>query len=83
MNTETNEKLQFDRIKLAVEDRALGNYSKERIAQSQPQTNLATVRVWRQETQEARWILENGQHVPFMGLVQIDRLFAQIKRGLV
>lgn len=83
MNTETNEKLQFDRIKLAVEDRALGNYSKERIAQLQPQTNLATVRVWQQETQEARWILENGQHVPFMGLVQIDRLFAQIKRGLV
>lgn len=83
MNQATFEKLQFGRVKAEVQTQALGNYSKARIAQMQPQTNLATVQTWQQETQEARWILDNGQHVPFMGLMRIDELSAQVKKGLI
>ncbi|MFD1466128.1 endonuclease MutS2 [Lapidilactobacillus mulanensis] len=83
MNQATFEKLQFDRVKAEVQAQALGNYSKARIATLQPQSDLKTVQAWQQETQEARWILDNGQHVPFMGLTRIDELSAQVKKGLV
>lgn len=83
MDTETFNKLQFDKIQKEVIARAIGNYSKTRIGQLSPQTNLATVEVWQQETKEARLIIESNQHVPFMGLTRIDSLMTQVKKGMV
>lgn len=83
MDKETLNKLQFNDIQKEVQARAIGNYSKIRIGELLPQTNLATVKVWQQETQEARLILDSNQHVPFMGLSRIDALRAQVQKGLV
>lgn len=83
MNKETLNKLQFDKVKMEVQARAIGNYSKIRIEELLPQTDLATVAIWQQETQEARTILDSNQHVPFMGLIRINSLMEQVKKGLV
>ena len=83
MNKETLTKLQFDKVQKEVQSRAIGHYSKIRIEELAPQTNLATVKVWQQETQQARLILESNQHVPFMGLTRIDALMTQVKNGMV
>ncbi|MER2174569.1 MAG: endonuclease MutS2 [Carnobacterium sp.] len=83
MDKETLNKLQFDKIQREVQIRAIGNYSKTRIAELAPQTNLATVKVWQQETQEARLILDSNQHVPFMGLSRIDSLMSHVKKGMI
>lgn len=83
MNKETLNKLQFNNVQEEVQAKAIGNYSKIRIGELSPQTNLATVKVWQQETQEARLILDSNQHVPFMGLSRIDSLMAQVQKGMV
>ncbi len=83
MNNETINHLQFDRIIEEIQTRAIGDYSKKRIAAIQPQSNLATVRAWQKETQEARLIIDSSQHVPFMGLSQIDHLISQVKKGML
>ncbi|MGM0213537.1 endonuclease MutS2 [Enterococcus sp. AZ109] len=83
MNNETINHLQFNRIIEEIQSRAIGNYSKERIAEMKPQSNLATVRAWQKETQEARLIIDSSQHVPFMGLSQIDHLISQVKKGML
>lgn len=83
MNTETFKQLQFDKIQTEVQKRAIGDLTKEKIAHLAPQSNLATVTVWQKETQEARLMIDSGQHVPFMGLVRINQLNQQIKKGLI
>lgn len=83
MNTETFKQLQFDKIQSEVQKRAIGDLTKEKIAHLAPQSNLATVTVWQKETQEARLMIDSGQHVPFMGLVRINQLNQQIKKGLI
>ena len=83
MNKETLNKLQFNNVQEEVQAKAIGNYSKIRIGELSPQTNLATVKVWQQETQEARLILDSNQHVPFMGLSRIDSLMAQVQKGMI
>jgi DNA mismatch repair protein MutS2 len=81
MNQETMEKLQFENIIKEVQLRAIGEHSKQKIERMQPHTNLAVVEARQQETKEARLIIDSGQHVPFMGLKQIDRLFNEVKKG--
>ncbi|WP_373471247.1 endonuclease MutS2 [Carnobacterium alterfunditum] len=83
MNKETLNKLQFNNVQEEVQAKAIGNYSKIRIGELSPQTNLATVKVWQQETQEARLILDSNQHVPFMGLSRIDSLMEQVQKGMI
>ncbi|MGG5330725.1 endonuclease MutS2 [Enterococcus sp. AZ163] len=83
MNNETINHLQFDRIIKEIQTRAIGEYSKERIATITPQSNLATVKMWQKETEEARLIIDSSQHVPFMGLSQINHLIGQVKKGMI
>lgn len=83
MNKTTLEKLEFNRIKNEVKTRAIGDYTKQQIENLEPQNRLATVKAWQQETQEARLLLDSGQHVPFMGLVRIKHLLNQTEKGLI
>lgn len=83
MNHETMQKLQFTTILKEVQTRAIGEYSKERLAKMVPATRLETVQSRLTETTEARLIIDSGQHVPFMGLSQITRLLQQVKKGLI
>ncbi|KAF1297403.1 mannonate oxidoreductase [Enterococcus sp. JM4C] len=83
MNQETINKLQFNQIIREVQVRAIGDYSKQRIEQMGVQTSLTAVESRQQETKEARLIIESGQHVPFMGLVQINRLLKEVQKGLL
>lgn len=80
---QTIDKLQFNQIKEEVKKRAIGQYSKKRIEEMTPQTNLQTVKNRQEETKEARQILESQQHVPFMGLTRIDALTSQVKKGFL
>lgn len=75
--------LQFNLIKEEVMNRAIGDYTKERIANYRPQSNLEVVKSIQQETQEARLIIESGQHIPFKGLTHIKYLIEEIKKGLL
>lgn len=79
----TIDSLQMNQIIEEIKQRAIGNYTKKRIDSLTPATGLETVRSRQQETNEARLILESSQHVPFMGLVQVDRLLVQIKKGFI
>lgn len=81
MNHETIQKLQFTTILKEVQTRAIGEYSKERLAKMVPATRLETVQSRLTETTEARLIIDSGQHVPFMGLSQITRLLQQVKKA--
>jgi len=83
MNHETIQKLQLTTILKEVQTRAIGEYSKERLAKMVPATRLETVQSRLTETTEARLIIDSGQHVPFMGLSQITRLLQQVKKGLI
>ncbi|KRM71450.1 endonuclease MutS2 [Lacticaseibacillus brantae] len=83
MQNDTLQKLQFNEIKAQVKARAIGHYSQDRLDALQPQTDLATVETWQQETLEARRLLDANQHVPFLGLNDIDRLLAQLQKGLI
>lgn len=47
-----------------VQTRAIGEYSKERLAKMVPATRLETVQSRLTETTEARLIIDSGQHVP-------------------
>ncbi|MHA3066782.1 endonuclease MutS2 [Lacticaseibacillus saniviri] len=83
MNNETIIKLEFDQIKNSVKEKAIGQHSRDRIEAMQPQHHLATVQTWQQETKEARRILDSNQHVPFLGLDNVDHLMAQVKKGMI
>lgn len=75
--------LQFDVIKEEVIHRAIGDYTKEQISNFNPQSNLEVVKTLQQETAEARFVIESGQHIPFMGLTHISHLIDEIKKGLL
>ena len=79
INPETLQKLQFNRIIDNVQKRAIGEFSKQKIATLPIENNLATVKTKQQETKEARLIIDSGQHVPFMGLQQINRLMEEVQ----
>lgn len=83
MNTAMLNKIQFDQIREQVAHYVLGNHTKERLDATLPSSNLATVSNLQQETKEARFILDSGQHVPFMGIKRIDALFKKIAKGLI
>ncbi|MGM0123131.1 DNA mismatch repair protein MutS2 [Enterococcus sp. AZ194] len=83
INQETIKNLQFDQIIREVQTRAIGDYSKQRIEEMGVQSSLSAVESRQQETKEARVIIESGQHVPFMGLVQINRLMKEVQKGLL
>lgn len=83
INPETLQKLQFNRIIDNVQKRAIGEFSKQKIATLPIENNLATVKTKQQETKEARLIIDSGQHVPFMGLQQINRLMEEVQKGIV
>ncbi|PRY84277.1 endonuclease MutS2 [Alkalibacterium olivapovliticus] len=76
-------KLQFDQIIQDVTSYAIGNYTKEVISQTLPDSNLSAVETKLQETSEARLIIDSGQHVPFMGLSQIKRLMQHVIKGML
>ena len=81
MNQDIITKLQFDQIIAEVQKRALGEYSRKKIGHLKVSSHLTTVKDRQQETQEARLIIDSGQHVPFMGLTQIQRLLQEIQKG--
>ncbi|GCF95327.1 endonuclease MutS2 [Enterococcus florum] len=83
MNNETFKHLQFERVINEIQARAIGEYSKQRIAEMVPQTNLQAVRTWQKETKEARLIIDSSQHVPFMGLIRINTLIKQVEKGMI
>lgn len=83
MNTEMLNKIQFDQIRENVAHYVLGEYTRKRLAETDPSSNLATVKNWQAETAEARYILDSGQHLPFMGLTRIDALFQKVDKGLI
>ena len=79
----TIKQLQFEQIRKEVIARAIGDHTKERLAEMSIPTNLQTVETRQTETKEARTILESSQHVPFMGLTRIVALTDQVKKGLI
>lgn len=79
----TIKQLQFEQIRKEVVARAIGDHTKERLAEMSIPTNLQTVETRQTETKEARTILESSQHVPFMGLTRIVALTDQVKKGLI
>lgn len=79
----TIKQLQFEVIRKEVIARAIGDHTKERLAEMSIPTNLQTVETRQTETKEARTILESSQHVPFMGLTRIVALTDQVKKGLI
>lgn len=83
MNQETLQKLQFDRIINDINKRVIGEHTKERLRQMKIATSIDIVKVRQQETSEARLIVDSGQHVPFMGLIQINRLMIQVEKGII
>lgn len=83
MNQETLQKLQFDRIINDISKRVIGEHTKERLRQMKIATSIDIVKVRQQETSEARLIVDSGQHVPFMGLIQINRLMIQVEKGII
>lgn len=83
MNKQTMEKTQLNEIKTRVASYAISLYGKEKIAKLQPSSNLAVVENWQQETLEGKALLMSNQHVPFMGLSNIEHLTEQVKKGFV
>ncbi|WP_054745406.1 MutS-related protein [Amylolactobacillus amylophilus] len=83
MNTAMLNKIQFDQIREQVAHYVLGNHTKERLDATLPSSNLATVSNWQQETKEARFILDSGQHVPSWGLRGSMRFSKKIAKGLI
>lgn len=83
MNNNTLEKLEFNRIIKEIQARAIGEYTKEQIADLRPHSDLATVEKRQAETREARLIIESSQHVPFMGLSRIATLMKQVNQGML
>lgn len=83
VNQETLQKLQFDRIINDISKRVIGEHTKERLRQMKIATSIDIVKVRQQETSEARLIVDSGQHVPFMGLIQINRLMIQVEKGII
>lgn len=83
MNKQTMEKSQLNEIKTRVAGYAISLYGKEKIAKLQPSSNLAVVENWQQETLEGKALLMSNQHVPFMGLSNIEHLTEQVKKGFV
>ena len=76
-------KLQFDRVKRGVIAKAVGDFSKEKLENMPIESNLASIRVKKQETKEARIIIERGQYIPLLGLKQINRLMNKIDKGVI
>lgn len=75
--------IQFDEIKEAVRMRMLSQRAKEIWLNRKPASQLAVVETWQQETKEAKLLLASGQHMPFMGLREIDRILQQVEKGFV
>lgn len=83
MDEQTFEKTQFNEIKQQVAACAISTRAKKIFLERQPSHSLEVVRTWQTETEEAKQILMSQQHVPFMGLKNIESLTGKIEKGLI
>lgn len=83
MNNQTFEQTQFQKIKEEVAKLCLSSYGKKILWARQPSPQLATVETWQTETAEAKIILNSNQHVPFMGLTQLEQITNQLEKGFI
>lgn len=83
MDEQTFEKTQFNEIKQQAADCAISMKAKKVMLERQPSASLEVVKTWQKETEEAKQILMSQQHVPFMGLKNIESLTGKISKGLI
>ncbi|MFV0557083.1 MAG: endonuclease MutS2 [Enterococcus sp.] len=83
MNPNVLNQTEFTTIKKQISQLAISDYGKKELEQRQVSTDLATVEKRLTETEEALLILNSGQHVPFMGMKQIQLLNQKIEKGFI
>ncbi len=72
MNSYVMEALEYEKVKQDLKQYALSQPAKRRIEQLKPSTNLNRIKVWMNETSEARKILEVNSSVPLTALENVD-----------
>lgn len=78
-----NNELDFEKILEQVSNYAVTAAAKKVILSTEPSSNIQKVTQLLTETEQAKKILDSGQHMPFIGSENIDYLFNKIDKGLI
>ncbi|WP_125154255.1 endonuclease MutS2 [Clostridium rectalis] len=83
MNTNTVDKLQYNKLKEIVKSYCVSGLGKKLIDKLKPSTNLKTVEERLNETMEGRVLLDCNNHIPLEGIFNINHILESIEKGLV
>ncbi|PGS45914.1 endonuclease MutS2 [Bacillus sp. AFS041924] len=83
MNNITFEKLQYNELKEIVKTFCVSGLGKKLIDQLEPSSNVKVVKNRLNETTEARTILDAEDHVPFLGVSNIENIIQNLEKGMI
>lgn len=83
MNNETSEKLQFTAVKNLVKTHCVSTLGQQLVDKLEPTMNVAIAQQRLAETTEARAVLDAEQHVPFVGITNIEFLLDKLAKGMI
>jgi len=83
MKPNTFDKLQYNELKELVKSFCVSSLGKERIDKLVPSENIRVVKIRLNETTEARNILDTGDHVPLLGISNINNMMGKLDKGMV
>ncbi|MDK8182606.1 DNA mismatch repair protein MutS [Paenibacillus sp. UMB4589-SE434] len=83
MNNTHLQRLEYGKIKEALESHAASYLGRQHIADMKPLTNLKVIRQQLDETAEAKFMLQSGASVPIPSLEGIDHILSLLDTGYV
>ncbi|AZS13951.1 endonuclease MutS2 [Paenibacillus lutimineralis] len=83
MNISTFDKLQYDELKEIVKSFCVSGLGKQLIDKLQPSASLSVVKTRLNETTEARAILDTENHVPLVGISNIQNYMDKLEKGMI
>lgn len=78
-----NKELDFEKVLKQVSTYAVTTAAKNAILDTEPSSSYQKVTQLLTETEQAKKLLDSGQHLPFIGSEDIDHLFNKIDKGLI
>lgn len=83
MNISTMDKLQYNELKELVKTYCVSSLGKQLIDKLEPSSNIKVVRLRLNETTEARAILDTENHIPLLGISNIEYMMEKLEKGMV
>lgn len=83
MNDMTLEKLQYNTLKEQLKPFCVSGLGQQLVDKLQPSNHIQIVATRLQETREAQILLNQGSHIPFVGVSDVGQLLAKLDKGII